>query len=116
MLAPYVFAFAAVTTDASQAAVDNLDGAQHDLQRPYGQQDGEQDDVPHHNVLRGLTCGPQSLVGEVAAVVAAGDHSRSSTCEEGPKEEVCHYHSPSVEREVKLTFALKEIIKGQFDT
>lgn len=88
---PYVFAFTTVATDASQAAVDHLDGTQYDLQQPHGQQDGEQDHVPHHNVFRGLTFAPHSLVVEVAGG-AAGDHSRSSMCEEGLKEEVCNYH------------------------
>lgn len=90
--APYVFSVSTVATEASQAAIDHLDGTQNDLQCPHGQQDGEQDHVPHHNVLRRLTFGPQSLVVEIAAVFAAGDHSRSSMCEEGPKEEVGHFH------------------------
>lgn len=81
--APYIFAFAAVAADASQAAVDHLDATEQDLQRPHGQQDGEQHHVPHHYVFRGLTLGPHSLVCEVAAVPAAGDHSsQTDVCEE----------------------------------
>lgn len=92
MSAAYIFLLSTVATEASQAAVDHLDGTQDDLQPPHGQQDGEQDDVPHHDVLRRLTFGPHGLVTEVAAVYAAGDHSRSSWCEKGPKEEVVYYH------------------------
>lgn len=58
----YIFAIATVPTDATQAAVDHLDGAQYKLQQTYGQQNGEQNDVPHHCVFRVVTDCPQSLV------------------------------------------------------
>lgn len=64
----YVFAFAAVPAEASQAAVDDLDAAEHQLQAPHGQQDGEQDHVPHHCVVGELADCPALLLYEVATV------------------------------------------------
>lgn len=62
----YVFA-AAVPADAAQAAVDHLDAAENQLQHPNGQQDGEQDHVPHHRVVGGRANVPQRLIPQVAA-------------------------------------------------
>lgn len=72
----YVFPVAAVSADAAKAAVDHLDGAEHQLQEPHGQQDGEEDHVPHHGVLGGIADGPHCLVGEVTAA-PAGPTSKS---------------------------------------
>lgn len=73
----HLFAVAAVPADASQAAVDHLDAAEHQLQRTHGQQNGEQDDVPHHGVGRVLAECPQGLVYQVAAVTSASEIRRS---------------------------------------
>ncbi|KAF3837130.1 hypothetical protein F7725_004594 [Dissostichus mawsoni] len=51
----YIFAFATVAADASDAAVDHLDAAEHQLHHPHGQQYGEQNHVPHHCVFRWFT-------------------------------------------------------------
>lgn len=74
-LLTYIFAVAAVPADASQAAVDHLDAAEHQLQQPHGQQDGEQDDVPHHGVVRVLADCPQCLVYKVAVITTAKENS-----------------------------------------
>lgn len=79
MAGPYVFAFATVTAEASHAAVEHLDGAEHQLQHPHGQQNGEQDDVPQHYVFWLFALCPQSLVSEVAAFTDARENRESTT-------------------------------------
>lgn len=79
LASPYVFAFATVTADASHAAVEHLDGAEHQLQQPHGQQNGEQDDIPHHYVFWLFAFCPHSLVSEVAAFTDARESRESRT-------------------------------------
>lgn len=67
----YILAVAAVPTDASQAAVDHLDGTEYKLQCTHGEQNGEQNDVPHHNIFGIDTHCPQGLVNKVAAIPPA---------------------------------------------
>lgn len=76
-LLTYIFAVATVPADASQTAVDHLDATEHQLQQPHGQQDGEQDDVPHHGVVRVLADCPQRLVCKVADITAKENSSQS---------------------------------------
>lgn len=71
----YIFALATVPADASQAAVYHLDAAEHQLHQPHGQQNGEQDDVPHHRIGREGTDCPHGLVYKVAAITTAREKS-----------------------------------------
>lgn len=64
----HIFAVPTVSAEASQTAIDHLDAAEHHLQQAHGQQYGEQNHVPHHNVLGVHTGRPQLLVYKVAAV------------------------------------------------
>ncbi len=71
----YIFAVTTVPTEASQTAVDHLDAAEHQLNQAHGQQDGEQDDMPHHCIFGILTDTPQSLIYKVAALIPARENS-----------------------------------------
>ena len=74
----YILAVATVAAEASQAAVDHLDAAEHRLDNTHGQQDGEQNDVPHHRVVRVHTVCPQGLVHKVAPATPVGENDSKS--------------------------------------
>lgn len=75
-MSTYIFAVAAVPADASYAAVDHLDAAEHQLHHPHGQQYGEQNHMPHHGIGGVFTHCPHGLVYKVAAITAAREKSR----------------------------------------
>lgn len=77
-----VFAVTTVTADAPYAAVDHLDAAKHQLHHPHGQQDEEQDDVPHHCIVRVLADRPQSLVCNVADIASARERTTIRTVQD----------------------------------
>lgn len=66
----YIFALPTVPADTSHAAVDHLDGTEHQLQQAGEQEYEEQHDVPHHRIFREHTGWPQGLVRNVAAAPA----------------------------------------------
>lgn len=65
----------AVAADASDAAVDHLDAAEHKLQQAHPQQYGEQHDVPQNYVFRPLAIWPHGLVPKIAAVTPEKEKS-----------------------------------------
>lgn len=81
----YIFAVTAVPAEAPQAAVDHLNAAEHKLQDPHGQQNGEQDDVPHHCVLWVVADCPHSLVYKVAAVTTASENNSQASVSEAQR-------------------------------